>query len=132
MKKLLLALAGVLFLATSAFAELTKVPGIPDVAKKFEQSSQRFGMCPDGRFLIIKLFAKDAKFEYAGLAIFEDDGGEFVWVYYTDKNEEADISWIVFKDAQGTFWKGTVKEVSEKIGSSPCDIARPLPGQKNG
>ena len=127
MKKFLLACLALVFSVSSVFA-LSVVPGPPERFKNWPQLAERQGACPDSRLLKLTAYAKDADFINAGVVVYSDNAGPFVWIFYTEKDEEANARWVVIFD--GTkYVQGSIDEIA-KLFKSPCDIPRPNPEQR--
>ena len=128
MKKFLSALLALVFTVSLA-AAASRLPGPPEQFKDWPQIGEKWAACPDSRLLQIKFYAKDANFEIPGAASYSDVQGTFLWIYYTDKNEESDARWYVAFDGEAFWMFSTMDEIAARW-ASPCYIPRPLKEQK--
>ena len=117
-----------MLLTVVLLAALSVIPGPPEQFKDWPQIDERTGICPDGRLINQKAFAKQAIYANVGAMRMEDAQGPFVWVYYTDKDVDADSQWVAVYDGE-KYLMGTLAEVRAQW-PGPCDIPRPLPESK--
>jgi len=130
MKKVLIGLVmTALLLATIAAWGASKLPGPPQQFTNWPQIDEKWGACPDGRLIQIKYYAKDANFLNPGASVYSDGQGPFVWIYYTDKDEDADARWYVAFDGAFYWMFSTMEEITARW-PAPCDIPRMLKEQK--
>ena len=106
----------------------TKIPGPPQTFTDWTRVGAGVGRCDDGRGILIKQYAKVQTFENVGAVIFEDAIGEFVWIYYTDKDEDVDAQWVAWFDGTN-YWMGPLDEI-KSLFPNPCDIPRPAPARE--
>ncbi len=102
-----------------------QIPGPPERFKDFPaQMGERWGKCEGERRVQIKFFGREATQEFPNTAVYSDQFGEFIWIFYSDKDEDVDARWIVVYTGEAYF-QLSMEEI-KKLWPSPCDIPRPM------